>query len=516
MNRRILASRDDYETRLAVIEDGILAEYYFERTDQKRLAGNIYKGRVVTIVPGMEAAFVDIGLGRNSFLYAADVRRNPDELSLILAEENGEADADGDAVNPTPASAPSIRDLLKDGQEILVQIDKEPIGTKGSRVTTNVSLPGRYLVYLPIMEHVGVSLKIEDRAERERLRQVATSLLGPGRGVIVRTAAEGKGEDELRDDIQRLQRQWERILRTAEKAHAPAFIHRDLGLVGRIVRDLCGDSAVDLIVDHPSLYEEVCTAMEDQGQSKASRITFHEGNASLMKETGVEAEVQTLMHRKVWLPSGGYIVIDEAEALTPIDVNTGRYLGTNNLEETALATNLEAAAEIARQIRLRDIGGIIILDFIDMKEEISRRTVLDGLREHLRKDRSRTHILQLTQLGLVEMTRKRVRKSLNKSLTQPCPYCKREGTILSLETMIVRVLRRMEEMCKTSLEDTVVLRVHERIAMHINEEMVDELEELRTKYSKEVVIEPVRNFHFEEIREGHISDRDVIIPERPN
>lgn len=513
MQRKILASRDRYETRVAVIEDGKLAEYYFERADQRRQAGNIYKGRVTAIVPGMEAAFIDIGQGRNAFLYAADVRQPNGEFSDIFRDDPPPDSADeaaGEVEEEEAANLPppSIGDLLKEGQELLVQVDKEPIGAKGPRVTTNISLPGRCLVLLPVIDHIGVSLRIGDRAERERLREIAQRILPDGCGVIVRTAAEGRDEEDLRDDVDLLVRQWEAIQAHGERVHAPALVHRDLGLVGRILRDVFDEQSTEVVTDHPDLLEEVRMLAAERGDEVNGRLRLHDGNVSLMKETGVEAEVQGLLNRRIWLPSGGYIVIDEAEALTAIDVNTGRFVGKTNLEETVLATNLEAAAEIARQLRLRNIGGIIIIDFIDMREEISRNTVLESLAGHLHKDRARTQILQLTKLGLVEMTRKRVRKSLRSSLTQACPYCKREGTILSVDTMIVRVLRRVEDLCKSTYSD-VALQVSERVAMTLNEEMADILDSLRSKYDREIIIQPVRNLHFEEIREGLLPEDEM-------
>ena len=508
MQRKILVSVDDYEIRVAVLENEQLAEYFFERTDEHRMAGNIYKGRVTAIAQGIEAAFVDIGIGRNAFLFVSDV--SPlidDEFAKMIQEEEEEEveeEIDEDRFVLPPIS---ISEVLKEGQEILVQMEKEPIGTKGSRVTTNISLPGKYLVLLPMTKHVGVSRRIEDLEEKERLREIAEGLCPDGMGVIIRTAAEGHSAEDFQNDLITLQNQWERISKkVAGGGRAPVLIHKDLGVPFRLVRDVLTTEVSEFIVDQEDLFKRIQEYTSSIMPALAARIKLWNKNVPLFVAQGLEPEISGLMNKKVWLNCGGYLVIEETEALTAIDVNTGRYLGSRNLEETVLVTNLEAATEIARQLRLRDIGGIVIIDFIDMQRPENRELVLSRLQEGLKRDRSKTHVLEITQLGLVQMTRKRVRKSLYKSLTQPCPYCKREGSILSMPTMVTKVFRRLEAICRDTAMKEVALHLHPRVAAHINEEKSDRIEQISHKFRKNIRILPAKDLHFEEIRDERSYD----------
>jgi ribonuclease G len=504
MEKKILVSVDDYEMRVAILENSQLVEYFLERADNRRMAGNIYKGKVTAIAQGIEAAFVDIGIGRNAFLFVSDVSPQiDDEFSKMMVEEDEETEEDLERPLLPPVS---ISELLKEGQEILIQMEKEPIGAKGSRVTTNISLPGKYLVLLPNTTHIGISRRIEDPVERQRLKDMAEQLCPDGMGLIVRTVAEGREKDEFASDIETLQQLWGRLTRQSETSKAPALIHREAGLAIRLVRDMLNDEVTDLIVDEPDVYEQVLDYTEAMMPRLRSRVKLWKNKHPLFVAMGIEAEISGLMNKKVWLNCGGYIVIEETEALVAIDVNTGRYLGSRNLEETVLVTNLEAAAEIARQLRLRDIGGIVIIDFIDMQRLENREMVLNRLQDCLKRDRSKTHVLEITELGLVQMTRKRVRRSLNKSLTQACPYCKREGTILSLSSMTIKVFRRIEEICRKTAMKEVALHVHPRLAAHINEERNEQLRNLERRYRKVLRVFPAKELHFEEMRDEQSYD----------
>ncbi|HPA46775.1 MAG TPA: Rne/Rng family ribonuclease [bacterium] len=500
--RRIFVSCDDYETRVAIFENSKLAEYFFERKTQERNQGNIYKGRVTTIVPGIEAAFVDIGLARNAFLYVNDLclaREDFGDLSEdpeIMAEEEESEEPD-----LPPAT---ISDLLKEGQEILVQLYKEPIGAKGCRVTTNVSLAGRYTVLLPNSAHVGVSRKIEAEEERERLRHFAEQIGPAGMGLIVRTAARGLSETELRTDIESLVNRWKEIHQRNEHCHAPMLIYRSPGLLARLVRDYLDDDFIEMVVEGEEVFDEILRYVQEFAPEFLPHITLYDDEDPLFISAAIEAEISALRSRRIWLPCGGHIVIDETEALTTIDVNTGRYVGKRNLEETVYRTNMEAAAEIARQIRLRDIGGIIIIDFIDMRIPGNREQVTQRLTECLRRDHSRTNIFELTELGLLQMTRKRVRKSLNKTISQPCPYCKREGSILSTESMTIKTLRTVEEVCRAGCDGPVKLRVHPRVAEQIEERFQEQIGRLEERYGVHIEIRPDRELHFEQIVEDHV------------
>lgn len=503
MQRDVLVTVDEHETRIALLENSILTEYYFERHDSKRLTGNIYKGRVTSIVPGIDAAFLDIGLGRNSFLFVSDVFPPMTREDFDFNEEDEDTgshipDTDDERYLPPP----SIRDVLKEGQEILVQVTREPIGAKGSRVSTCLSLPGRFLVLLPATDHVGISRRIGDAAERERLRKIAKSLVPSRMGLIVRTAGEGREAEAFRADMHFLMAQWERVQRVAESARAPALVHEEAVITHRLVRDILTGDVNRIVVDDRSLGDSLRDYMEAVLPEVARKVKIHDGPTDLFTQYGVEAQISGLRSKKVGLGSGGYLVIDETEALTVIDVNTGKYIGERNLEETVLATNLEAAGEIARQIRLRDLGGIIIVDFIDMQRPENRQLVLQQLETSLRNDRSRTEILDLTPLGLVEMTRKRVRKSLNRILSQPCPYCRGQGSILSSVTMMIRALRKLETMCEESTMKEIRLYIHPNLAARLIEERSEDIERLEKKYRKTIRVMPAPNLHFEDIRDG--------------
>jgi ribonuclease G len=508
MQRDVLVTVDEYETRIALLENSVLTEYYFERNDSRRLTGNIYKGRVVSIVQGIDAAFIDIGLGRNAFLFVSDVvppsssRDDFDFLSDDEQEGGHLPDTDDDRYLPPP----SICDLLKEGQEILVQVTREPIGGKGSRVTTSVSLPGRYLVLLPTLDHIGISRRVEDSQERERLRKIAKSLVPSRMGVIVRTAGEGRGEDEFKSDMKFLLAQWERIQRSASGARAPTLIHEELVMTHRLVRDILTDSVDRILVDDRALYDSLNDYMSAILPELVGKATLRESPVNLFNEFGVDAQLASLRSKKVGLNCGGYLVIDETEALTAIDVNTGKNIGERNLEETVLGTNLEAAGEIARQMRLRDLGGIIIVDFIDMQRSENRELVMRRLEEAIRNDRSRTQILDLTPLGLVEITRKRLRKSLNRLISQPCPYCHSQGTILSFPTMMIKVLRRLDEMCRASTMKEIRLALHPSLVSRLIEEHSDDIRRIEQKHRKEIRVLPGPNLHFEDIKDGFSYD----------
>ena len=500
MQKRILVSEDPYETRIAILEDSQLVEYFFERRDNRRITGNIYKGRVSSVLPGIEAVFVDIGLGRNAFLYLADVNKSTggfDQLmeELIGYEEEDSFDLESDMED---ADLPpiSISEILKVGQEILVQMEKEPIGTKGARVKMNISLPGRYIVLLPVTPHVGVSRRIDEQY-REEIKSLGEKIVPKGMGLIMRTACVERSGTELEHEISYLKAEWQRILKISEKSRAPSIIHQDLGTVARLVRDVLDEEVNEFWVDSSTLYNEICEYAKSIVPSLLPCIKFYSHRIPLFKQYGVEGKIENLRHKKIWLGCGGYIIIDETEALTTIDVNTGRYLGKHNLEETVLNTNLEAADEIARQLRLRDIGGIIIIDFIDMESKANQDLVLERLEASLIRDRARTQILSLTKLGLVEMTRKRVRKSLNRTVSQDCPYCKGEGLILSLETMVLRVLRRIEECILEDPCEKITVDVQSQVATALVVEHSTDLEALQEKYNVIIEVFPSKDLHFE-------------------
>jgi ribonuclease G len=429
LKTEILISTDDWENRVAVLEEGALAEIYFER--EEKVIGSILKGRVENVLPGMGACFVNIGLGRNAFLYVDDIRRDP----INIGEEEMTERRRGHTVG----------ELLKVGDEILVQIVKEPRGLKGARVSTNISLPGRFLVLMPTGRYSGVSSRIEDEKERDRLKHIMRKLRPEGMATIVRTAAAGVSEAELLADLGVQVRLWHTILESYRRSTAPALLHKDLNLVFKAVRDFLTSDVESVIIDSKEQYEEIRSTMSLLGPQYLNRLKLWQGPGNLFEVRGIDEELQKLLKPKIFLPSGGHLVIESTEALTVVDVNTGKFTGGRNLEDTIVRTNIEAAAEIARQVRLRDIGGIIVVDFIDMSHERSREQVIATLSEALRRDRTRSTIQMFSNLGLLEFTRKRVGKDLAGQLRSECPYCGGLGDVMSSETLAISLLRQIRQ-----------------------------------------------------------------------
>jgi len=453
MKREIVVNSSLVETRVAVIEDGTLVELLIDDSHTQNLAGNIYKGRVLKILPGMQAAFVDIGLARDAFLYVRDIYEEMETYEdLLTLTEEAEAEPIDELMPPAPRARPrprrtpqvSIEELIQEGQEVLVQVAREPLGTKGARITSHVSLPGRYLVYMPTESHVGVSRKIEAEAERTRLKQIIEEVNVPREGVIVRTAGVGRSRAEIQADFEFLRSTWRAIKAKAESLNAPALVQKDLDLIFRIFRDLITKDVTRLVVDSTVEYERSLEYTESLFPELRQLLFLYTEDEPIFKSFGIEREVEKALRSKVWLKSGGYLVIEQTEALVSVDVNTGKYVGKHDFEETILKTNREAAAEIARQVRLRDLGGIIIIDFNDMARQENRDKVMAELKEALKADRSPTNVSLLSELGLVEMTRKRVRQGLNQSLSQTCAVCGGLGWVRSVASIAHQVLREVE------------------------------------------------------------------------
>jgi ribonuclease G len=490
MSRQILINVAPWETRVALLEDTTLVELHIERRGGVGIAGNIYKGKVIRVLPGMQAAFVDIGLPKAAFLHASDVAGPP-----LPPEVAREGDAPEMVETPAPAApreAGPIEARLQKGQEILVQVSKEPIGSKGARVTAHLSLPGRYLVYMPGTQHIGISRRIEDPAERDRLREVVEAERPAEGGLIVRTACEGTTKREIHDDVRFLTRLWARLQKQAEAATAPALVHSDLDLVLRTVRDLFTSDvdrlSIDVSEDHARVLEFVTALMP----RLASRVHLYEGLTPIFDQHGIEAKIARALERRVWLKSGGYLIFDQTESLTTVDVNTGRYVGKTDQEETILRTNLEAAKQVVQQLRLRNIGGIIVIDFIDMERAANRRKVFDALQEAVRRDKARSNVLRISELGLVQMTRKRTRESLEQLLTSACPHCGGGGRLRSIETLAYDALRRVQREAATSAgAGHVVLRVPPEVATFLTEQEPRSLGALERLVGRTVAVEAV-------------------------
>jgi ribonuclease G len=464
VKQKIVINADAYETRIAILEDGELAELLVERAEQRRHVGDIYKGRVNAVLPGMQAAFVDLGLPKTGFLQASDLAESLNQLDdLSDAEEDGHH-------RRRRAPAPKIDEHLKKGQEVMVQITKEPIGTKGPRVTQQVSLPGRFCVLMPGVDHVGVSRRIEDRAERQRIKAIITDLKPEGVGLIARTAGEGKGESDFSADVKHLVKLWHKVEKKATSVRAPALVHREMEMTAGLIRDLFTEDIEEVAIDDKEAFTEI------QSYLKAVSPERYE----------IEPQIEKTFERKVWLKKGGYICIDHSEALVSIDVNTGRFTGKKNQEETILRVNVEAAREIPRQLRLRDIGGIIVIDFIDMEVEANKRAVLDELRTQLRKDRARTRAFAVSDLGLVEMTRQRERSSLLHYYTEDCPHCGGLGKVASPETMLVKLERAMRRVSALGGERRISVKVAPEIALYFVEQEARRFAELEKRFKLRV------------------------------
>jgi ribonuclease G len=501
MSREIIVNSTPRQTRVALLEESQLAEIYIERAQDRRIVGNVYKGRVTRVLPGMQAAFVDIGLKKDAFLYVLDVYNNLEEYATTVVDEEGESDGDSgdDDLEPFKVSSSNaaIEELLKEDQEIVVQVSKEPLGTKGARVTSHITLPGRFLVYMPTVEHVGVSRRIASDAERSRLRKLVKKFKPPNCGFIVRTVGEGKGEEEFKNDMDFLIKLWESIKKKSENITAPSLLHEDLDLVFRTIRDLFNSDIEKMVLDSEKEYQRCLEFVDTLMPHLTDRVKFFVKDIPIFDHYGIESELEKALRKKIWLKSGGYIIIEQTEALVAIDVNTGKYVGKKNLEDTIVKTNLEAVSEIVRQIRLRDLGGIIILDFIDMELEENKKKVLSALERKLRDDRSRTNVLQLSELGLVEMTRKRVKQSLEKTLSEHCPYCDGRGMIKSIATICYEVQNALRRLVSTTDKQEILIRVNPSVASLLRSEERPFIDEMMEIYQKKIRIREDSSLHQE-------------------
>jgi ribonuclease G len=484
MNKDLIVSSTPQETKVALLEDGAVAEFFIEREAHRGVVGNIYKGRVTRVLPGMQSAFVDLGLERDAFLYVADVFEDLDE-NLLSPEEQ---------VRNAP-----IEERLQEGQEVLAQVVKEPLGTKGARITTHVSLPGRYLVFMPTVEHVGVSRKIVDDEERRRLKSMLKEIRQErgGGGFIARTAGLGRSREDFDRDARYLTRTWDEVRAVSCRQAAPVLLHRELGLVQRLLRDILSDNVGAIRLDSDRDYQGTLELVRELQPELASRVhRFEKGN--ILEEHGVTTALERALRSKVWLDSGGYIVINQTEALVAVDVNTGRYTGKNKLEETILKTNLEAVKELVRQIRLRDLGGIIVVDFIDMEERKSRQKVMAALEQELSHDRSPSKLLSVNEFGLVILTRKRVKQSLERILCQPCPYCVGSGMIKSVATVCSEIYDEVKKLAPDMRGQALLLRVNPEVARALSGEEAGVLKNLSQLVGAEIVVQADPLLHQEQ------------------
>src|SRR4051794_35283211 len=539
MNKEMIISSGDHDTRVAILEEDQVVEIFIERERHRGVVGNIYKGRVSKVLPGMQSSFVDIGLERDAFLYVSEVVNTVEEFDRLESGDEDEpaiAAVAEPAVEGAPAEAgvepaaqppgngvdrratprgdsratsrddrpqPKIEDLLKEGQEVLVQVVKEPLGTKGARLTSHVTMPGRFLVFMPTVDHVGVSRKIDSREERGRLRGIVREFReehGFTGGVIIRTAAGGRSKEDIVSDLTYFHQVWTEIRQRMENRRPPAVLFQEQSLVTKLLRDLLTEDYSAIRIDNEQEHRRVISLVERIMPNLLARVKLYTKDFPIFEEYGVQAEIDKALRSKVWLKSGGYLVINQTEALVAIDVNTGRYVGkrTGRLEDTIVKTNLEAVKEIVRQIRLRDLGGIIVLDLIDMEEKKNRQKVFQEVEKELRKDRSPSKALQVSDFGLVIVTRKRVKQSIERQLTDPCPYCSGSGSIKSASTICYEIMTEMKKIGGDIEGQGVILRVNPDIARALKEEESAVLRDLQQTLGKPVTVKPDTHLHHEQ------------------
>jgi ribonuclease G len=494
VSSEILINVTREEIRVGLLEGGQVIEFYIERKRDASLVGNIYKGKVVKILPGMQSAFVDIGLEKAAFLYVADIITEMEDYAPFLEEEDK-----SNSIEIVPRRGRQdlpIEELIQEGQELLVQVSKDPMGSKGARVTSYVTLPGRYLVLMPSLEHIGISRRISDETERARLRGIVETIKPKGYGLIIRTASEGCTDDELKNDLELLLLLWENVQKKRERVVAPCLLYSDLDLAFRSVRDLMSQDVERLVIDSEDEYERIRDFVNTYFSKLLSKIELYGDEEPIFEAFGVEVDISRALGRKVWLKSGGYIVIDQTEAMTVIDVNTGKFVGKEDLEDTILKTNLEAVKEIAYQIRLRNLGGIIIIDFIDMERIENREKVFNAFLEAMKRDRAKNTILHISELGLIQMTRKRVRESLGRVLSEPCPYCEGKGFVKSPRTLCYEIFRKIGKLARHGGEK-IIVTAHPTVAELLSDEERTGLEDIENRYGVKVIVKEDAKLHQE-------------------
>jgi len=534
MRKEIIINSTANEIRIAITEDGRLAELFVETPEKERMVGDIYLGSVARVMPGIKAAFIDIGMKQDGFLHFSDIGRSLGDYSALIGDEDiddSEEDNDEDETGASVAAAggtqkelsapthhpqqdhvPERRSRgrekldhpelhLQKGDDIIVQVTKEPVGKKGVRVTTEVSLAGRFLVLLPFDGKVGVSKKLTNFREKRRLRRIVRSILPEGFGAIIRTVAEGKEEQDIKNDLESLINTWHEIEKTVKQERPPAILYKDMATTSSVIRDLFSNEVEHIVVDNKKLFRDIRAYVKWTSPSLLDKIDLFKEREPIFDKYGVEKEIATALSRKVWLKSGGYIIIDPTEAMVVIDVNSGRYAAKREQELNSLRTNLEAAREVVRQLRLRDMGGIIVIDFIDLEDDRNKKKVYDELRKEFRRDRAKVTVLPMTEFGLVQITRQRIRQSVLHSFTEPCPTCGGLGLVQSKATIVGQIERWIRRFKSETHEHRIILRVHPSIAEALTEGAIGRLKKIMLKFFIIVSLDidkslAVDEFHF--------------------
>jgi ribonuclease G len=530
MKKDIIINSTANEHRIAILEDSRLAELFVESPGTQRMVGDIYFGKVAKVMPGIRAAFIDVGLQQDAFLHFSDIGNSLQEYNALFDDDDGDDEESGSspslppagngtpepngsvAVAPPPSRPPReerrrFEVNLQKGQEILVQITKEPVGKKGVRVTSEISLPGRFLVLLPFDGKVGVSKKLNNFKERRRLRKFVRSFLPQGFGAIIRTVAENKSEDLIKQDLEELMKIWHNIEKAVKAEQAPALVYKDMNTTSSVIRDLFSDNVEHVVVDDKKLFKEIKAYVQWVSPDMLNRLELYRGKEPVFDKYGVEKDIQTLLSRKVWLKSGGYIYLEKTEAMTVIDVNSGRYAAKKEQEQNSLKTDLEAAREISRQLRLRDIGGIIVIDFIDLDDEKNKKKVYDEMKKELRRDRAKLTVLPMTEFGLMQMTRQRIRQNVQLSFSEACPTCGGTGLVQSKTTTINTIERWIRRFKSESREFRLRLKVHPSIAEYLQSGTITRLTRIMFKFFVRIKLEPdssiaVDEFRFVSVKQG--------------
>ena len=527
MKKEIIINAAANETRIAITEDGRLAELFVETANKEKMVGDIYFGKIAKVMPGIRAAFIDLGLGQDGFLHFSDIGSRFEEYNTLIEDDEDDEEENGEHPNgqgngdngvavtesrhhgrqrQTPPQAeappkPSAKDVkLEKGQEIIVQIIKEPVGKKGVRVTSEVSLAGRFLVLLPFDNKVGISKKITNFKEKRRLRRIAQGILPEGFGTIIRTVAEGKEESSIKNDLEDLIATWREIEKTVKAEKPPCLLYKDLATTSSVIRDLFSNDVSRVIIESKKLHREICSYIKYTSPQLLDKIEWHKDRTPIFDAYGVEKEIETTLARKVWMKSGGYIIIEPTEAMVVIDVNSGRYAPKKEQEQNSLRTDLEAAREITRQLRLRDIGGIIVCDFIDLEDEKNKKKVYEELKKEFRKDRAKVTVLPMTEFGLVQITRQRIRQSIVHSFTEPCPTCGGTGLVQSKTTTLNQLERWIRRWKTETRETRVTLRINPSLAPALREGTISRLRRIMLKYFVLIKLEedssiPIGEFH---------------------
>lgn len=509
MRDQLVVNVASFETRIALLEAGVVTELIIERNADLGLVGSIYLGKVQRVLPGMHAAFVELGIGKAAFLYVGDVVRAQPTLDLQDSLDEAEASDEPAAEHEDTeeVSKPKrknnkekfkIEELLRPGQEILVQVTKDPIGSKGPRISCNISVPGRHVVFMPNYDHVGVSRKIGEEEERSRLKGLLNKMKPADGGFVARTVSMGVPDEKITSDCEYLVSMWRDIEQRVKKISAPALVQPELDILLKCARDMTNDGLNRIIIDNEEAFNKTRDFLNIFHQPMSEKVELYEKREPIFEHFGVEAEITRAMSRKVWLRSGGYLIIDQAEALTVIDVNTGRFVGKRNLEDTILRANLEAVKEAAYQLRLRNIGGMVIIDFIDMESQADRDKVLSALIDALKKDRARCNVIKISELGLVEMTRQRTRESLERRMCEACFYCDGKGTLKSKQTVVYEIFRQLLNRGKNLLEPNIMVHAHPEVVDLVYGEEHGNLAKVEEQLKKQITVRPRGSFHQEQ------------------